>query len=101
MCSVPMERRTVLGRMPLARSSSPESWEGVEAGVKWPGTFDASATLATGRTAAGSVNLRAAAAALISKVKMDAAPLGKYFFYKSSAWPVQARGSTRSTWGGT
>ena len=77
ICSVPMERRMVLGRMPPARSSSSVSWECVvDAG--WMTRLFTSATLASRLNSSRlSVNrLAVSASPLISNVKMGAAPLG-------------------------
>ena len=80
MCSVPMERRMVDGVMPEARSSCSFIWLCVvDAG--WMTRDFTSATLARRlKTLRWSMNFFAASAPpLISNVKMEMPPLGKYF----------------------
>ena len=75
MCSVPIDRRTVFGRMPQARSSSSLSCECVvEAG--WMTRDLTSATFASSENSSRlSVNFRAVSAPpLMSEVKIDAPP---------------------------
>ncbi len=75
MCSVPMERRMVVGVMPAANSSGSSIWEWVvEAG--WITSDFTSATLASRENSfSDSVNRRASASLpFSSKVKMEPAP---------------------------
>ena len=99
MCSVPIDRRMVLGRMPQAASSSADSCEWVvEAG--WITRDFTSATLASSENSFKlSVNFFAVSASpLISKVKIEPAPCGKYRSYSCFAAPVASDGwLTRST----
>ena len=80
-----MDRRTVLGLMPVSASSDGLSWAWVvDAG--WMTRDLTSATLAS-REKMRSRSMKALASAappMTSKEKMEPPPLGKYFLYR--AW---------------
>ena len=80
MCSVPMDRRMVLGRMPWSASCCSVSWLWVVV-AGWMTRLLTSATLASREKIFRlSMNLWASAwPPLISKVKMEPPPFGKYF----------------------
>ena len=101
MCSVPMDRRMVLGLIPWSSSSSGLSWEWVVV-AGWMTRDFTSATFASReKISRRSINRWASAwPPLISKVKMDAPPWGKYFSYRAwSGWLGREGWFTFSTWG--
>ena len=96
---LPMESRMVLGLMPWSSNSSGLSWEWVVV-AGWMTRDFTSATFAKREKISRlSMNLWASAwPPLISKVKMDAPPLGKYFSYRAwSGWSGREGWLTCST----
>ena len=84
ICSTPMDRRTVVGVICCEANSSALSCEWVVLAGCITRLFTSATLASREKIFSESINFHASfSVPLISNVKMEAAPLGKYFWYNA------------------